>query len=431
MLQSFLLLHWSQWFGDCLLLLWNLYILLLLSVQFPTVKLPQNLTVINDDTFHDCINLTNITVPEKVNKIGNQAFLRCSKLKNIKFPTTLKTIGQLAFTECGNLENIEIPANVTAIGKQGFINCANLSMVTISKGATNIASNAFKGCTNLLTIRYTGTQDEWNDLNIELPDVLTAQVLQQVYCNYTQNHKHDYVDYTIGGKPWSRCSVCGDWKTNSTPIPSPSDEKKHKWSNWKTISTATVFKGAVQKRTCSTCGKSETKTGSKLKPTIQVNATSFPLKIKQTTTAFKVSGLAKGDSVASWKSSNTKLVKVSGTANGFNKITAGTKTGKAVITITLKSSLTRKISVTVQKKAVTAKKIIGVPKKLNLKTKKKSLLKPVLNPITCTDKVTYKTNNKKVATINSKGQITAKKKGKAVITVKAGKKTVKCTITVK
>lgn len=397
-----------------------------------TVRLSQNLTVINDDTFHDCINLTNITIPEKVNKIGNQAFLRCSKLKNIKFPTTLKTIGQLAFTECGNLESIEIPASVTAIGKQGFINCANLSMVTISKGATNIASNTFKGCTNLLTIRYTGTQNEWKDLNIELPDVLTAQVLQQVYCNYTPNHKHDYVDYTIGGKPCSRCSVCGDWKTNSnTPTPSPSGEKEHKWSGWKTISVATVFKGAVQKRTCSTCGKSETRTGSKLKPAIQINATSFPLKIKQATTAFKVTGLAKGDSVASWKSSNTKIVKVSGKANGSNKITAGKKTGKAVITITLKSGLTKKISVTVQKKAVTAKKITSIPKKLNLKTKKKAVLKPVLNPITCTNKVTYKTSNKKVATINSKGQITAKKKGKAVITVKAGKKTVKCTITVK
>lgn len=396
-----------------------------------TVKLPQNLTVINDDTFHDCINLTNITIPEKVNEIGNQAFLGCSKLKNINFPAALKTIGEHAFTECGNLESLEIPASVTKIENQAFINCPNLSIVTISKGAANIASNAFKGCTSLLTIRYTGTQDEWNNLNIELPDVLTAQVLQQVYYNYTPNHKHNYVDYTIGGKPCSRCSVCGDWKTNSTPTPSPSGEKEHKWSGWKTIYAATVFKGAVQKRTCSTCGKSETKTGSKLKPTIQVNATSFPLKINQKTTAFKVGGFAKGDSVASWKSSNTKIVKVSGNANGTNKITAGKKTGKAVITITLKSGLTKKISVTVQKKAVTAKKITGIPKKLNLKAKKKSVLKPVLNPITCTDKVTYKTSNKKIATVNGKGQISTKKKGTAVITVRAGRKTVKCKITVK
>ena len=46
--------------------------------------------------------------------------------------------------------------------------------------------------------------------------------------------------------------------------------------------------------------------------------------------------------------------------------------------------------------------------------------------------VTYKTSNKKVATVNAKGKITAKKNGKAVITVisKANKKkTVKIKVT--
>lgn len=105
--------------------------------------------------------------------------------------------------------------------------------------------------------------------------------------------------------------------------------------------------------------------------------------------------------------------------------------GNETITITLKSGLKKNISITVQKKAVAAKKITGVPKSLNLKVKKKASLKPVLNPITCADKVTYKTSNKKVATVTGKGQITAKKKGTAVITVKAGKKTVKCKVTVK
>ena len=187
----------------------------------------------------------------------------------------------------------------------------------------------------------------------------------------------------------------------------------------------------MQKRTCSTCGKSETRTGSKLTPTIQVNATAFPLKVKQKTTAFKVTGLAAGDYVSSWKSSNTKIVKVSGSANGSNKITAGKKTGNAVITITLKSGLMKKISVKVQKKAVTATKISGVPQKLNLKVKNRFLLKPNLSPITCTDKITYKTSNKKIAAVNGKGQITTKKKGSTIITVKAGKKSVKCKVTVK
>ena len=48
-----------------------------------------------------------------------------------------------------------------------------------------------------------------------------------------------------------------------------------------------------------------------------------------------------------------------------------------------------------------------------------------------TGKVTFKSSNKKVATVNSKGVITGKKAGKAVITVKVGKYTKKLTVKVK
>ena len=56
-------------------------------------------------------------------------------------------------------------------------------------------------------------------------------------------------------------------------------------------------------------------------------------------------------------------------------------------------------------------------------------LYPVISPITTTDKVTYTSSNKKVATVSGKGLITAKKSGTAKITVKSGKK--KYTVTVK
>ena len=46
-------------------------------------------------------------------------------------------------------------------------------------------------------------------------------------------------------------------------------------------------------------------------------------------------------------------------------------------------------------------------------------------------KITYKSSNKKIATVNAKGVITGKKAGKATISVKANGKTVKVTVTVK
>ena len=89
------------------------------------------------------------------------------------------------------------------------------------------------------------------------------------------------------------------------------------------------------------------------------------------------------------------------------------------------------INVTVQKKAVTCTAIKNVSKKLTLNRKKSYQLKPVISPITCTSKAKYKTSNKKVVKVTSKGKITAVKKGKAKITVMVGKKKFVCTVTIK
>ena len=63
---------------------------------------------------------------------------------------------------------------------------------------------------------------------------------------------------------------------------------------------------------------------------------------------------------------------------------------------------------------------------------KKSLqLKLTRTPITASDKVTWRTSNQKVATVNKNGKVTAKKAGKVTITVKANGKKATCKITVK
>lgn len=47
-----------------------------------------------------------------------------------------------------------------------------------------------------------------------------------------------------------------------------------------------------------------------------------------------------------------------------------------------------------------------------------------------TKKITWKSSNKKVATVTKQGKVTGKKVGKASISAKIGKKTIKCRITV-
>ncbi len=73
-------------------------------------------------------------------------------------------------------------------------------------------------------------------------------------------------------------------------------------------------------------------------------------------------------------------------------------------------------------------------KALTMKQGTKQALAATVSPEnTANKKVTWKTSNKKVATVSSSGLVTAKATGKAVITATtaSGKKTAKCTVTVK
>lgn len=220
------------------------------------------------------------------------------------------------------------------------------------------------------------------------------------------------------------CKNCGETKTETIPATG------HKFDFWKTVKAQSIYSGAVQKRTCNACGKKETRiVGDKLKPVLKVNAPKLQLKRRQKTQKFALTDIAKGDSVKSWVSSNKKIVTVSGKPNGTCIIKAGKKTGSAKITITMRSNLKKTIGVKVQKKAVACTFIKNVPKKLTLKRKRSYQLKPVINPITCTYKAKYKTSNKKIVKVTSKGKITAVKKGKAKITVMVGKKKFVCMVT--
>lgn len=221
-----------------------------------------------------------------------------------------------------------------------------------------------------------------------------------------------------------RCSVCGEILKEQKI---EGEATGHNFGEYKTTKAATALNTGVKTRTCGVCGKEEIITIPKLKATIKLNVTSIVLKVGQSTTKVKVSGLAKGDSVASWKSGNTSLVKV--TSSG--KITAGKKTGSTTVTVTLRSGKKAVVKVKVQKSEVKTTRISGLSSKVTLKVKKRITLKPVISPITSVQKITYATSNKNIATVSSKGVITAKKAGKVKITVKSGSKKYVITVTVK
>lgn len=124
-----------------------------------------------------------------------------------------------------------------------------------------------------------------------------------------------------------------------------------------------------------------------------------------------------------YSSSNTKVATVN---------SKGVITGKAAGTakITVKSG-SKKATVAVKVAKVKTTKLSGVPSSKTVKKGKTFTIKASVTPKNSDEKVTYKTSNKKIATVTSKGVVKGIKKGTATITVQSGSKKQTCKVTVK
>lgn len=135
----------------------------------------------------------------------------------------------------------------------------------------------------------------------------------------------------------------------------------------------------------------------------------------------QVSGLGIGDYVVSYTSANKKIASV----NKAGKVTAK-RVGTTNITVRLASGKTGTLRVTVKN---STKRLKVSPKSIVLSPRKSFQLQAKVTP--SKSRITYKSSNKKVATVNSKGKVKAKKKGTATITVTSGLKKVKVKVTVR
>lgn len=136
----------------------------------------------------------------------------------------------------------------------------------------------------------------------------------------------------------SHCSVCNKVIVEQNIIPATG---RHTYDGWKTTRKATVSTSGRKQHKCTVCGKTETNTIPRLKPTLKLSKTKATIR-KGRSLKIKVLNLAYGDKVVSWKTSNKKIATVK---NG--KIKA-IKKGKAVITVRLKSGKKATVKITVK-----------------------------------------------------------------------------------
>lgn len=171
----------------------------------------------------------------------------------------------------------------------------------------------------------------------------------------------------------------------------------------------------------------DTNTGSANPATVKrVKLSKSSLKIKIGKTKSLTATLRPAGSVSrlTWTSSKPQVAAV----NSSGQVTA-LKAGKTKITVTASNGKKAVCTVRVIKPEIKKIKLnIG---KVTLGYGEKTTLRYTVSPQNANGKLTLKSSNTKVAKINKKGVITAKKSGKATITVKASSGvTAKCKVTV-
>ena len=321
----------------------------------------------------------------------------------------------------------------------------NWSEWTVEKAATCTEDGSkvrsCSRCDYKETNAIPATGHKWGDWT-ETPATCTEEGRKERNCS-TCNEKdeqilpvlgHDLTDWKVtkaatcakNGEKERHCTRTGCEEKQTQVIKATG---KHSMGAWKVTKAATAVAAGVKERTCKVCGGAKERASiAKLKATLTLNVPvnrTLPMKMRQTFQA-KVSGLAKGDKVVSWRSSNRRVAAVSG--NG--RIVAQRIAGNAVITVKLASGKTAKFTVRVQRTDVattaitvtnkaTRRRLTGT---VNLKLRKNLALGVGLTPLTSTQRVTYSTSNSRIASVNSRGVVTARRTGTVTITVRSGRK---------
>ena len=183
------------------------------------LNIPSTLGIIPYRAFDYCPSLESVTLPEGVFYIEECAFYQCTGLKSFYIPSSVIGVSPLAFYSCNLLSKLtvseenshfkvvgnclintdtdtlvyanarsEIPGGIREIGNYALSNtnfrritfrdgvevignyacsqCWDMVSVVIPAGVTTIEDGAFDSCINLRNVYYTGTEEEWAQIEI-------------------------------------------------------------------------------------------------------------------------------------------------------------------------------------------------------------------------------------------------------------------------
>ena len=229
--------------------------------KLKSINLPDTLTQIGADAFNGCQSLTSIVIPDNV-EIKDAAFFGCYSLAYISFGEGC-TVGSADDTEifdgCKSLVSIAIPDGQTMIAMYTFSGCYSLTSITIPSSVTKINS-AFRADSALTDIYYTGTEEQWNAINITSGTANQYFLAATVHYN-SSGHTHSFTSVKTAatcselGYTTYTCTSCGFSYTGDYTATAD-----HTWNSGTVTTAATETTTGVMTYTCTVCGTTKTET---------------------------------------------------------------------------------------------------------------------------------------------------------------------------
>ena len=93
--------------------------------------------------------LTHVTIPDTVQQVDPAVFQNCTSLVSVKLPNGITEIDQYLFANCISLQHVDMPDTITKINIYAFHNCTSLTSLALPNGLTSLSVGCFEKCYNL------------------------------------------------------------------------------------------------------------------------------------------------------------------------------------------------------------------------------------------------------------------------------------------